>query len=139
MTKINFQDFQIQNSVEPSNKTNSYYTSKNNSEFVDEENYPRCSKDDERVLAKLLYNKKTKSITSDNIHASYHLRILPNKNLVDSRQLYAVPEKQSSYVDSICKSDQEFLEVSRDTFQKYINFLKSENIQWLNMAQKDIK
>lgn len=139
MTKINFQDFHIQNSTIPSDKNNAFYTSKRDSEFFDENEYPRCSQDCTKVLAKSVYNKKSKHMTGDVVHASYYLRILPNKNLIDSRQLYAMTEKKSSYVDSICKSDQEFLEVSKDTFQKYINFLKSENIQWLNMAQKDIK
>jgi hypothetical protein len=139
MTKINVEDFYLQNSITPNEISNSYFTSQTDSEFLDENNFPRCSKDGEKVLAKIIYNKKSKHIVDGIIHPGYYLKILPNKNLIDSRKLYAVTEQRSSYVDSICKSDQQFLEVSKDTFQKYINFLKSENIQWLNMAQKDIQ
>lgn len=139
MKNFNIDDFRINQKRNNQNQTNLFYSSLADKEFFDENNYPRVSNDNDKVLAKCLLDKKSKHITDGNISYSYYLKILPNKNLIDSRKTYSLPEPKSSYVDHICKSDDSFIEVSSDTFQKYINFLKTENIQWLNMAQKDIK
>jgi hypothetical protein len=139
MKSFNINDFRISDKTVTSAQNDIFYTSLKHKDFLDENNYPQTTKDGPLVLAKCLLNKKSKHITKGFIGYSYYLRILPNKTLIDSRTLHSLSEPKSSYVDHICKSDQEFLEVSKDTFQKYINFLKTENIQWLNMAQKDIK
>ena len=138
MTKINIQDFTI-NHTGNDQGDNEYYVSLADKQFVDNNNFPRTPKDNDKVLAKAIKNKKSKHLKGGVIGYSYYLKISANKTLIDSRILYSLKESKSSYVDHICKSDQEFTEVSYDTFQKYINFLKTENPQWLNMAQKDIK
>jgi hypothetical protein len=140
MTKIDINSFQINHSSSvDDNSSEIYYTGIKDSEFMDENNFPRSSIENEKVLAKAIKNKKSKNISNSNIGYSYYLRILPSKTLIDSRKLYKVQDKEYSHIDFVCRSDKEFLEVSHDTFQKYINFLKTENIQWLNKAQQDIK
>lgn len=140
MTKIDLDSFKIQHSsTGNSNDTDMYYTGLKDKDFLDENNFPRSTQNDEKVLAKALRNKKSKHMDESVIGYSYYLRVLPNKTLIDSRQLYKLKDKEYSHVDFVCKSDKEFLEVAHDTFQKYINFLKTENIQWLNKAQQDIK
>lgn len=140
MKNFNIDDFKISNKNNPpSTQHDIFYTSLTNMDFLDDNNYPQCQKDGPKVLAKCLLNKKSKHLLGGIVGYTYYLKILPNKILIDARKKYSLPEPKSSYVDHICKSDQDFVEVSKDTFQKYINFLKTENTQWLNMAQKDIK
>lgn len=139
MTKVNIDSFSINHQKDNSDREDEYYVSLADKEFADKNNYPRVSKNSDKVLAKALRDKKSKHLSGGVIGYGYYLKISANKTLIDSRTLYSLKENKSSYVDHICKSDQEFLEVSQDTFQKYINFLKTENPQWLNMAQKDIK
>lgn len=136
--KFDISSFKIQE-ANPQQTEDRFFSSQKDKEYLDESGYPRVDQDSSIVLAKSIRNKKSKSMTKGVIGYSYYLRIHSNKNLVDSRTLHKMQESTSSYVDTICKSDKDFVEVSHDTFTKYINFLKTENIQWLNMAQKDIK
>lgn len=139
MTKVNANSFSINHNNSTIDKEDEYYVSLADREFLDKNNFPRSSKNSNKVLAKAIRDKKSKHLDGGIIGYSYHLKISANKTLIDSRTLYSLKESKASYVDHICKSDKEFLEVSRDTFQKYINFLKTENTKWLNMAQDDIK
>jgi len=139
MTKVNIDSFSINHNNSVVNQEDEYYVSLADKEFLDKNNFPRSSKDGGKVLAKAIRDKKSKHLNGGIIGHSYHLKISANKTLIDSRTLYSLKESKASYVDHICKSDKEFLEVSRDTFQKYINFLKTENTKWLDMAQDDIK
>lgn len=136
--KFDINSFKIQE-ANPQQTEDRFFSSLKDKEFLDDSGYPRVDKDSDIVLAKSIRNKKSKSMQKGVIGYSYYLKIHSNKNLVDSRTLYKMQESNSSYVDHICKSDKEYIEVSHDTFTKYLNFLKTENIQWLNMAQKDIK
>jgi hypothetical protein len=140
MTKFDIESFRINHSASTDHSSpEMYYAGQKDHEFIDDNNFPRVNTDSDKVLAKALRNKKSKHMDENVIGYSYYLKILPNKTLIDSRQLYKVKDKEYSHIDFVCRSDQEFLEVSHDTFQKYINFLKTENIQWLNKAQQDIK
>lgn len=136
--KIDIDSFSI-NHNSSSSESDKYYTGMNDKDFIDSDNFPRSQENSDKVLAKALKDKKSKHIKDGVIGYSYHLKILPNKTLVDSRTLHSLKERKTSYIDDVCKSDNQFLEVSQDTFQKYINFLKTENTKWLDMAQKDIK
>ena len=132
--KVEHQSFVV-NSKLPETK---YYTTLQYQEFVDEDECSRVSKDSDKVFAKSIPERLPKDNGSKIPQTKYYVRGTNGKNLFVPFPKYSVSDNKSSFVDKVCKGDQRFLEVTKSVFDKYINFLKTENRQYFNAAQKEI-
>lgn len=118
-----------------------FYTTQEHSQFQDLNGFFRSSDENQHVFAKAIKDKPSKNIVSSRKNYSYYIKASPNKILYDARKLHITEKspQNHSYINAICKSNQTFLQVSEDIFNKYINFLKTGNVQWLNQAQREVK
>jgi len=116
-----------------------YYTTLQYQEFTDNDEFYRLSKDGERVFAKAIKYGMSKNIANSKpIQFRYYIRANSKKQLFDPFPRYSVSDNRSSFVDKVCKADHNFIEVTQSIFNKYINFLKTENNQWLLKAQREV-
>lgn len=138
--KVNHNNFNISHQSPDTDTNNRFYTNQEHSEFLDSSGFYRSENDNEYVFAKALKDKLSKSITNKNKNYSYYIKASPNKVLYDARKLYTIePTVDKNFINNTCKNDQTFIQVSEAIFNKYINFLKTGNTQWLNQAQREIK
>lgn len=108
-------------------------------DHLDDDGFPICSiANDNRVYAKKIKDKKNRTINKDNTF-SFYIKSYPNNRILNPIQIHSLQNNSSSYVDRICKGNLSFIEVNESIFSKYINFLKTKNITWLNMAQRELK
>lgn len=135
--RVNSSEFIINHS---SSETK-YYTKKGYETFLDDDGDPRLENDSDKVYAKAVKNKPSKNFADKHrVGFSYYIKSTPDKNLYNPTETYSIdPKVKKSFVNKICKSELKFLEVSESVFNMYINFLKTENNQWLIKAQREIK
>jgi hypothetical protein len=133
--KIPAQDFIVNKSQSESR----YYTTFQYQEFVDDEEYYRLSKDSDKVFAKVIKGGLSRDMTNSNpAQYKYYVRGTNGKKLHDPFPKYSVSDNKSSFLDKVCKGDQQFIEVTKSVFEKYIVFLKTESNQYLTSAQREI-
>ena len=109
--------------------------------FIDNEGYARLlSSDSNNVCAKILSNKKSKTLNSCN-HNAYYVKINSNIKLYNPVEHHSVVKDKNQYnfINSVCKNQFIFKEVNQQIFQKYLQFLNTKNIAWLKEAERDIK
>lgn len=120
-----------------------FYTKIGLQDYVDESGYPRLNDENhEHVYAKCTKDKKSKHFIDSNTsnRYSYYIMTDPSKNIFNPIKLHTIePNIKKSFINQVCKSNLRFTEVSEAIFNKYLNFLATENIQWLNHAQREIK
>jgi hypothetical protein len=135
--KVNNSDFIVNHSSE----VIKYYTKKGYESFVDDDGDPRLDKDSDKVFAKVVKDKPSKNFADKKrVGFSYYIKSTPNKTLYNPTENYSIdPKVKKSFVNKVCKSELKFLEVSESVFNMYLNFLKTENSQWLVKAQREIK
>lgn len=117
-----------------------YFTSIGNETFLDEDKNPRLEQDGPTVFAKAIKNKKSKQLSKDApIDYSFFIKTEPNKKIFDPTVIHSVDSKVTkSFINKICKNDFVFTEVTRSTFNHYLNFLRSGNALSLHKAQREI-
>jgi hypothetical protein len=115
-----------------------FYTTQQYQEFSDENYYYRLSKDSDKVFAKCLSERLPKDSSSDICQTKYYVKGNNGKDLFDPFPKYALNDNRGSFIDKVCKPDHKFIEVTKSTFDKYINFLKTSNRQYYIGAQKEI-
>lgn len=135
--KVNSSDFIINHSLAETK----YYTKKGYENYLDDDGNPRLDKDCDKVYAKVVKNKPSKNFTDKNrVGYSYYIKSTPDKILYNPTETYSIdPKVKKSFVNKICKNELQFLEVNESVFNMYLNFLKTENSQWLIKAQRAIK
>jgi len=112
-----------------------YYTTFKHHSFIDDNGFPRLDEDSDLVYAKTIKNKKRKDLRDTNLYPSFYIKTDPQKNIFNP---FSSPNK-GSFIDKTCKNSISFTEVTESIFNKYINFLKTENTTWLLNAQREIK
>lgn len=117
---------------------NNYYTTGQYQEFIDDnDNYHRKI-DDSKVFAKSVKRGYSTDIKeSSPLYNKYYIKVYPNKKLYDPFPLYSIGDTKNSFVDKICKSENLYKEVTESVFNMYLNYLKSESVQWFNKAQRE--
>lgn len=116
-----------------------YYTTLQHQEFTDENECYRLNKDGDKVFAKAIKFGMSKNITkSDPVQFRYYVRANSKKQLFDPFPRYSISDNKSSFIDKVCKGENNFVEVTQSVFDKYVNFLSTENNQWLIRAQREI-
>ena len=121
-------------------KENKLYTSKDNATFLDEGDFPRTDNIDE-AYAKAICNKKTKHITDRKKHYSYYIKCSPDQEAFNPIKLHSSTKDKTTnnFINSICKNEWRFREVDQVIFDKYISFLKNENIVLLKDINRSLK
>lgn len=121
-------------------KETKYYTTSNKQDYTDEDGFPRLATDGTKVFAKAVKEVKGKNILERSpAHYRYYVRIEPNRALHNPLEKCCVQTNRCSFVDKVCKSENSFMEVNQSVFDKYINYLKTENNRWLVDAQREVK
>lgn len=135
--RVNSSDFIINHSLSETK----YYTKKGYENYLDDDGDPRLEKDCDKVYAKAVKDKPSKNFTDKNrVGYSYYIKSTPDKTLYNPTETYSIdPKIKKSFVNKICKNELQFLEVNESVFNMYLNFLKTENSQWLIKAQRTIK
>lgn len=133
--KITSQDFIVKNNQLDSK----YYTTFQYQEFTDDDEFYRLSKDGDKVFAKVIKGGLSRDMKNPNpAQYKYYVRGNNGKKLFDPFPKYSVSDNKSSFLDKVCKSDHQFIEVTKSVFEKYITFLKTEINQYLISAQREI-
>lgn len=124
------------------NQENKFYCLIGNEDFLDNEGFPRKNSDNENVVAKIIYSKKSKHFAdSQKSFGRYYIKLDPNSKIFNPKKILSSVQERNSldFINNICKTDWSFKEVTPQIFQKYIMFLKTKNISWIKDAQRDIK
>jgi hypothetical protein len=106
-----------------------YYTISGQEEFIDNNGFPRLSSDIEKAVA-----KKT---IKNGAPPKYSIKIGINNKLSNPISIYG-KEKQSAFLDSVCRANNRFVDVNLKTFELYLNFLKTKNTSWLYNAEREM-
>jgi len=117
---------------------NKYYTTLQYQEYQDDDENSCRHTDDSRVFAKILKNGQSKDITkSGPMYDKFYIRTYPNKKLYDPFPKYSITDHKNSFVDKICKSENVYRQVTERVFNMYLNFLRTESVQWYTKAQRE--
>lgn len=117
-----------------------YYTTPNNQDFVDDIGFPRLSVENNKVFAKAVREIKKKNILDRSpSHFRYYVKIEPNRALHNPFDKIGSQNSRPSFIDKVCKSENSFMEVNQSVFDKYINYLKTQNNKWLVDAQREVR
>lgn len=116
-----------------------YYTTLQYQEFVDDNDNSCVKTESSKVFAKSVKSGYSKHITkSGPSYYKYYVRVSPGKKLYDPFPKYSLSDNKSSFVDKVCKGDVLYKEVTNQVFEMYLSYLRTENSQWLNKAQREI-
>lgn len=125
------------------NQEDKFYCLSGYEDYLDDEGYPRLQKDSENTSAKIVFSKKPKHFadTATKSYGRYYIKLDPNSKVFNPKKILSpIEEKNSlSFINSVCKNEWSFQEVTPQIFQKYIRFLKTQNLSWLKDAQRDLK
>lgn len=117
------------NTIDHTDPNNEYYAAMGDHDYLDDNGNPRILKDtDKRILAK--------KILREDGSTRYSVRLTSSGKMQNPLSMYGV-EKDSTFLDRVCRSDKKFKDVSYKTFDMYINFLKTKNIAWLHNAERE--
>lgn len=116
-----------------------FYTISDYHESIDDQGNYLVNNDSDKVYAKAVKESKGKNILEKNPrYYKYYIKLSPDKTLYDPFPKYTSTSKPS-FVNKICKAENNFIEVNQSTFNKYVAFLRTQNTKWLNDAKRDYK
>lgn len=125
--------------VSENNMSAKYYTISNNQEFVDDDGYYRLENNSDKVCAKAMKESKGKNILKRNAnYYKYYVKVASNKSLYDPFETHSIKDNRVSFIDKIKDNGSNFIEVNHSVFNKYINYLKTQNSQWLTEAKREL-
>lgn len=114
-----------------------------NEDFIDDNGNPRInSEDSPKVMAKAIPNKPSKHMgTTDQMQLRFYIRTKQNDIIYNPVTIESsVKNKETfDFINNTCKGGLSFREVPQSVFDKYVSFLKTKNIRWLNAAQRELK
>jgi len=120
-----------QNQEVETNKKNEYYCVVGSQEFLDESNNPRVkNEDDSRVLAKRIYRDDGTSRLS--------IKLSNTGKIQNPLSIFGI-EKQTTFLDRVCRSQNKFKEVNMKVFNFYLSFLRTKNVAWLHNAEREME
>jgi hypothetical protein len=116
-----------------------YYTTFQYQEFTDDDEFYRVNKDGDKVFAKVIKSGLSRDMKNSNpAQYKYYVRGNNGKKLFDPFPKYSISDNKGSFLDKVCKGEQQFIEVTKSVFEKYITFLKTESNQYFISAQREI-
>lgn len=111
-------------------------------DFLDDQGDPRITEEnDDKIMAKAIPNKPSKHMTNTQMQYRFYVRTEQNNAIYNPVPIASSvkDKKPFQFINSVCKNNMTFKEVSQSVFDKYLTFLKTKNIRWLNAAQREIK
>lgn len=125
------------------NSEDKFFCLSGDEDYIDEDGMPRLYNDSaSSVVAKIVFSKKPKHFTeSKQTHPRYYIKLDPNSKIFNPKKILSSIEEKNSldFLNKVCKNTWEFKEVTPQVFQKYLMFLKTQNLSWLKDAQRDLK
>jgi len=121
---------------------NKYYTITGSEDYIDESGFPRLEKDSDKVYAKCSLSQKPKHIVSttnlgvDKDSYKYYIAKNANNEAYNPNDTY---QPKSNFINTVCKDSDRLIKVNQYIFDKYINFLKTSNSQWIKQINRDLK
>lgn len=121
-------DFSVQNSNKINETIKELYTLIEQEDFLDNNNNPRIqSENDKRIMAKKIKNQnKTKYLIKLDNSGKFYNPISPISSI-----------KPTKILQTISLTEDRFKEVNENSFNMYLNFLRSKNISWINNAERE--
>lgn len=117
-----------------------YYTTLQYQEHQDEYENSLRKTDDGKVFAKSMKLGYSKDIKEGSPrYNKFYVRVYPNQKLYDPFPLYSISDNKNSFIDKICRSENSYKQVPENVFNMYLNYLKTENSQWYNQTQRELK
>ena len=113
--------------VNPSS-TEYYYCIFGEHDFIDDQNNPRMNKESPKTLAKYVDGE---------ISTRYLIKVGTTGRIYNPMGMYS-EGNESRFLAKIGKNEWSFKSVNKDIFDKYVNFLRTKNIAWLNNAERDM-
>jgi hypothetical protein len=106
------------------------YTLIGKEDFIDNEGFPRTDNENNtNIVAKV--------IVKNGSPPRYSIKIGLNNKLANPTSIYG-KEKESSFLDSVCRANNKFIDVNLKTFEMYLQFLKTKNVSWLHNAEREM-
>lgn len=116
-----------------------FYTTLQYQDYIDEDENYRTSVENNKVFAKSVKNGFSRDVSkSGPQYYKYYIRCSSNKIIFDPFPKYSSSDNKQSFIDKVCRPESIYKEVSPSVFEKYLNYLKTENSQWLKNAQKEL-
>lgn len=126
---VNEQEFVLNQKQDVSSR-NEYYTLVGNGDFIDEYKNSRANQDNySKILAK--------KILREDQSIRYSIRITNAGKLYNPISIYG-EEKQSTFLDRVCKTEPKFRDVNLKAFNLYLNFLNTKNLSYLHNAEREL-
>lgn len=121
------------------NEDSKFYTTIQHQDYVDSDENYRSQTENNKVFAKAVKNGLSRDVTkSGPQYYKYYIRCSASKILFDPFPKYSSSDNKQSFLDKVCRPETIYREVSYSVFDKYLNYLKTENSQWLKNAQKEL-
>ena len=108
--------------------TEYYYCIFGEHDFIDDQNNPRMNKESPKTLAKYVDGE---------ISTRYLIKVGAHGRIYNPMGMYS-EGNESRFLAKIGKNEWSFKSVNKDIFDKYVNFLRTKNIAWLNNAERDM-
>ena len=118
----------VPNKPTDSTNTEYYYCIFGEHDFIDDENNPRMNKESPKTLAKYIDSET---------NSRYFIKIGTHGRIYNPMGMYS-EGNESKFLAKIGKNEWSFKSVNKDIFDKYVNFLRTKNIAWLNNAERDM-
>jgi len=127
--------------TKPDITTEMFFCLKGSEDFLDENNKARVSDPNSKhIAAKCIQNKKPKHFDSVGQHYRYFIKISPTGEAYNPiPYLSAFKDKKHNIIHQVCKTEWAFKEVNKILFDKYVEFLNTQNISWLREVERDTK
>lgn len=133
----------IFNNAQINTQDDKFYCLAGYEDYIDSEGYPRSHHINDNTVAKIVFSKKPKHFadTANKSYGRYYIKLDPNSKIFNPKKILSSIEEKNSlnFINNVCKNEWSFQEVTPQIFQKYITFLKTQNLSWLKDAQRDLK
>lgn len=107
-----------------------YYTAPDQEDFVDVSGLPRTNNPNNKHIV-------AKKIIKVDSQPKYSIKIGINNKLLNPLSIYG-KDKDSSFLDTVCRANDRFIDVNLKAFELYLNFLKTKNSSWLYNAEREL-
>ena len=118
----------VANKAESHTTKEYYYCVFGEHDFIDTDNNPRMNKEAPKTLAKYIETETYKK---------YLIKVGTHGRIYNPMGMYS-EGNEAKFLAKIGKHEWSFKSVNKDIFDKYINFLRTKNIAWLNNAERDM-
>lgn len=104
-----------------------YFCLYNDSEFLDEDGNGQTRSETSKTLAKKIIRENT---------IFYQIKVSHNSQLFNPFSKFD-REKSYSFLDNVVRPEDKFVNVNKNVMNFYLKFLLTQNVAWLNKAERE--